>query len=115
MRWGEIVSTQRLRRRVPLGWWAAPVASPPDTGRRGSGPRDASPPHPAGASGVIAPAAGPPVARPPVAGPPVAGPPEAGSRDGRLATRLRDAATAGRRGLRWSRSSWVDIAWVAFV
>jgi signal transduction histidine kinase len=80
MRWGEVVSTQRLIRRVPLGWWAAPDASPTDAVLL-----DASPP-------------------------------DAGARDARpLGTWLRDAASATRRAFRWSRSSWVDVAWVAFV
>jgi signal transduction histidine kinase len=79
------VLTQRLTRRMPPGSRAAPGATPP-----------AAP----------APDAGPSGAGPSGAGPRDAAPPGAG-RGG--------AAARWRQVLRWSRSSGVDIAWVAFV
>src|SRR6266536_2791389 len=41
---GEIVSTLRLRRRVPLARWAAPVARSPEAGPRAAGSGDAGSP-----------------------------------------------------------------------
>ncbi|HEV8278920.1 MAG TPA: HAMP domain-containing sensor histidine kinase [Streptosporangiaceae bacterium] len=89
------MTTQRLRRRVPLTRWTAPVARSPEAGPRDASPTDArlSPP-------------GSRDAGPGDAGPPAEGTPGAGS----------SAATSERRRvLQWPHLSWVDIAWVGFV
>jgi len=90
------VSTQRLSRRVPRGWRAAPGArqpgaAPPGAGSPGAGTGD--PAHPAGS-------------RPPGASLPAAGP--GGTRPG-------EAGPRRRWRMQWPHLSWVDIAWVGFV
>ena len=86
--------TQRLIRRVPLSWWAAPVV-------RSSVARSPHAGHPdAGPAG----------------GRTNGGTADAGSASARpRGTWLRDAASAPRRVLQWPHMSWVDIAWVGFV
>ena len=93
------MSTQRLTRRVPPRWRAAPIARSPhagsaDIGSPGAGPANGGP------------AAGHTDAAP--ADPGSGGAPPGGTRPG-------DAAPASRRLLQWPHLSWVDIAWVGFV
>ena len=85
------MSTQRLTRRVPPRWRAAPAARSPHAG-------------PAAANGG-------PAADPTGTGP--AHPGSAGAQSG--GTQPGDAAPAIRRVLQWPHLSWVDIAWVGFV
>jgi signal transduction histidine kinase len=124
IRWGEIVSTQRLIRRVPLSWWAAPIARSaiarsPHARHPDVGPADAGHPD-AGSADAGHPDAGPADGRtnggPADAGSNDAGSADAGSVNARpRGTRLRDAAPASGRVLQWPHLSWVDIAWVGFV
>ena len=90
------MSTQRLTRRVPLSWRAAPLAPSP-----GAGPANGDP------------AAGRTDAVPASAGRGSADPGSAGAQP--VGTRPGDAAAASRRVLQWPHLSWVDIAWVGFV
>jgi signal transduction histidine kinase len=93
--WGEIVTTQRLRRRAPLARWAAPDARSP-----GTGPRDASAPD----------------ARLPLPGARDAGSGDAGSPpEGAPAAGSPAATSVRRRLLQWPHLSWLDIAWIGFV
>jgi two-component system OmpR family sensor kinase len=95
------VSTQRLTRRVPSRWRAAPIARSPQAGPAAAngGPAanltDADPADPGSAD-------------PRSTGAGSAGAQLGGSQPG-------DAAPAIRRVLRWPHLSWVDIAWVGFV
>jgi signal transduction histidine kinase len=106
------VSTQRLSRRVPLSWRAAPVARSAIAPSPGAGPADAGSPGADGAANGD-PAAGRTDAVPASAGPGSADPGSGGAQPG--GTRLGDAAAASRRVLQWPHLSWVDIAWVGFV
>ncbi len=91
----------RLKQHVPQGWRAAHHARLPDTGSRGirsAGPRAQDDGRRPGA----VPSGTPPNAVPGNARPRTTG--------------LRHAALARwRQATRWSRSTWVDIAWVGFV
>jgi signal transduction histidine kinase len=98
------VSTQRLTRRVPPRWRAAPIVRSPHAGPGGAGSPGTAP-----ANG--GPSADP--ANPGSAGSGSADPGSGGAQPG--GTRPGDAAPAARRVLQWPHLSWVDIAWVGFV
>ena len=90
------MSTQRLTRRVPPGWRAAPFA------------RSAIAPSP-----EAGPANGDPAAGHTGTGPGSADPASAGAQPG--GTPPADAGPASRRLLQRPHLSWVDIAWIGFV
>jgi signal transduction histidine kinase len=104
IRWGEIVSTQRLIGRVPLSWRAASMARSAIAG---------SPPAAPAGSPDAGPADGGPAPGRTDAGPGPRGSGSGGARRGGM--RAGDAVPAARRILQWPRLSWVDIAWVGFV
>ena len=103
------MSTQRLIRRVPLRWRAAPFARSTIVGSPHAGPVDAGAPGAGRANG--GPSADRADADP--AHPGSADPGSAGGQPG--GTRAGEAARALRRVLQWPHLSWVDIAWVGFV
>ena len=95
------MSTQRLTRRVPLSWRAAPPARSAIAPSPDAGPANGDPP--AGRADAVP-------------GPAVAGSADPGSGGARPGgTRPEDAAPASRRVLQWPHLSWVDIVWVGFV
>ena len=98
------MSTQRLTRRVPPRWRAAPIARSPHAGSADVGSPGASPANGGPTAGHTD---GDPTG-PGSADPGSGGAPPGGTRPG-------DAAPASRRLLQWPHLSWVDIAWVGFV
>ena len=94
--------TSRLTQHVPLGWRAAHRTRLPDTGSRGIRSPGTRPQDDGRRPGAV----------PPDGGPRNTAPGNAPSRT----TGLRHVALARwRQATRWSRSTWVDIAWVGFV